>query len=415
MATHCIVTGELIGKDNDSKAHVIPSALGGRLKPKGIVSKKGNGILDEKFDFPLVDALQSLMNLLNGSRDRSDNQPTRMTDESGKEYIVRFGEPLELSRPEYEESEEGGASRITIKARTLKEARTLLGRVRGKHPEFDTDEALKHAVVEHEWADGMLQNQLQFGPRVVFPACFVAASIFAAFHRLPPHPLFKTYVEAFDPDNPTLPRDTFYFMPASRPITAPGQVTHILALVGDAETGRMLAYVELFNLVCVGIILPFAGQEDVRHSYAIDVLTGAEVSVQIDEPVLRATPSAATHETGDPSLFAFCERRLGEIIQLSQQRAWQANVEAMVQRAFGPPDGRPLLPPDYARFVGEVVEFMLKLWKHPAFVSATRQQHLPQFDAFCTQLGARLPPLARDEYRRLIEPLRARLAEAANA
>ncbi|HEX4409006.1 MAG TPA: hypothetical protein VH206_09550 [Xanthobacteraceae bacterium] len=150
MQVFCIVTGELINKDNDSKAHVIPSALGGRLKPKGIVSINGNGILDEKFDFPLVDAFQSLMNLLNGSRDRGDNQPTRMRDESGKEYIVRFGEPLELTRPEYLEGEEGGLSSITIKARTLKNVRTLLGRYKRKHPEFDIDEALKHAVVEHQ-------------------------------------------------------------------------------------------------------------------------------------------------------------------------------------------------------------------------------------------------------------------------
>jgi hypothetical protein len=30
---YCIVTGDEITDENDSKAHVIPSALGGRLKP----------------------------------------------------------------------------------------------------------------------------------------------------------------------------------------------------------------------------------------------------------------------------------------------------------------------------------------------------------------------------------------------
>ncbi|HEX4409007.1 MAG TPA: hypothetical protein VH206_09555 [Xanthobacteraceae bacterium] len=261
----------------------------------------------------------------------------------------------------------------------------------------------------------MLHHQLQFGPHVVFSACFVAASVFAAFNGHPPHPQFKSYVESYDPDNPTPSPDTFYFMPVNRPIMAPGQVTHILVLFGDAATRKMLAYIELFNLVCVGIVLPFAGETDVRHSYAVDVLTGAEIAVQIDEAALKATPWAATHELGDESLFAFCQRRLGEIIQLSQQRAWQTNVEAMVQRAFGPPDGRPLMPADYAKFVSEVVDFMLQLWKHPAFVPATRQQQLPQFDAFCAQLGARLPLFARNEYERLIEPLRGKLVAAANA
>src|ERR1019366_8569627 len=100
----CIITGDLITDENDSKAHIIPSALGGRLKPLGILSEHANGLLEDKFDFPLIVAFQSLMNLLNGSRDRGENQPTPMTDKSGKTYIFRFGEPLALSKPEYEET-----------------------------------------------------------------------------------------------------------------------------------------------------------------------------------------------------------------------------------------------------------------------------------------------------------------------
>ena len=309
----CIITGDLITDENDSKAHIIPSALGGRLKPLGILSEHANGLLEDKFDFPLIVAFQSLMNLLNGSRDRGENQPTPMTDKSGKTYIFRFGEPLALSKPEYEETPTADGISITIKARTLKEARVLLGRVKAKNPKFDIDEAMKHAVIGHQWPDGMLHHQYQIGPRVVFPAAFVAASIFAVYNGQNPHPQLKTYVASFDPENPTMPPDTFYFMPKQRWVTAPGEVTHILALAGDSTSGQLLAYIELFNLACVAVLLPFTGSSDIRQTYAVDVLSGKQSAASIDEAALKTTPWVATHQNGDESLLAFTKARFDQL------------------------------------------------------------------------------------------------------
>ena len=90
----CIITGEVINQENSSRAHVIPSALGGRLKPLGILSKQGNTLLGDKVDLPLIEAFQSLMTLLDGSRDRGTNRPFHMTDENGRDVVVEFGEPL---------------------------------------------------------------------------------------------------------------------------------------------------------------------------------------------------------------------------------------------------------------------------------------------------------------------------------
>jgi len=65
----CIITDEPITEENNSQAHVIPSALGGRLKPWDILSKKGNGLLGDKIDLPLIQAFQALMTMLNATRD----------------------------------------------------------------------------------------------------------------------------------------------------------------------------------------------------------------------------------------------------------------------------------------------------------------------------------------------------------
>lgn len=413
MSARCIITDQPITPANNSKAHVIPSALGGRLKPLDILSRCGNGLAGDKFDLPLIEGFQSLMNLLNGSRDRGENRATRMTDESGKRYVFQFGEPLSLAAPEYTEVDVGGETQVTIKARTFKEARTLLGRIKAKNPAFDIDEAMKHAVLEHQWPDGLLHHQLQIGASVVFPAAFVAASIFAAYHKQNPHPLLKTYVSAFEASEPTMPPDTFYFMPGKPWISTSSEITHIVALITNASARQMFVYIELFNLACVGVLLPFEGQADVCETHGVDVLTGQEVPVQLDRTAVMSTPWVATHHVGDASLLSFTQHRTGELVRLAQQREWDANIKGIVSRAFGPEDGRPLMPRDYANLIGEVAEFLKLLWKHPAFTSDVRKAELPRFEAFCAQFERRLPAFARQEFRQLTAEHRTALAEAA--
>ena len=195
----CIITGDPITPENDSKAHVIPSALGGRLKPLGLLSRDANTLLGDTIDLLLIQAFQALMTLLDGSRDRGTNRPVRLTDENGRTLIFEFGEPLKLAQPSYTETPTGDGMEFHIDARNLKELRTLLGRVKAKVPSFDIDEAVKQAVVTRTWPDGVLRGQLQIGPGVVFPAVFVAASVFAAHHGFDPHPRLRAYVSGFDP------------------------------------------------------------------------------------------------------------------------------------------------------------------------------------------------------------------------
>jgi hypothetical protein len=361
MTKHCLITEEPITPENDTKAHVLPSAVGGRLRPRGILSKNGNNLLGDKIDLPLIQAFQSLMNLLNGSRDRGQNRPTPMTDESGKVFIFKFGEPLSLAQPEYNEAEVDGNTHIVIKACNLKEVRTLLGRAKARYPGFDIDVAMAHAVLEHQW-----------------------------------------------------PPDTFYFMPAKRWISTSAEVAHIVTLIGDAAAGRMLVYVELFSFVCIGVLLPFDGTQDVCETYAVDVLTGQEVPVSIDQGVVRSIPWAATHQLGDASLLAFTKTKLEELVRLAQRREWTAVLDQIINRAFGPANGRRLMPRDYAKLIGEVVQSTITQWKHPAIDPAARQQQLLQFDALCAQFQGRLPFFARCWFRHLIARHRATLAKAVN-
>lgn len=404
MCKYCILTGQPITAANDSKAHVIPSALGGRLKPLGILSDQANTELNDKFDLPLIQAFQSLMNLLNGSRDRGKNQPTRMIDEAGKSYLFKFGEPLSLTAPEFTEVVQNDETHIVIKARNLKEARTLFGRVKTKYPALSVDECMKHAVLGHQWPDGMLHHQIQIGASVLFPFAFVAASIFAKLHNQASHPSLINYVKSFDPDVPHLPPDTFYFMPNKRWISAAADVAHIVALATRAATHEMFVYIELFNIACVGVLLPYDGSVDVQETHAIDVLTGQEVTVNLDRPALDAISWSSTHQSNDSALLSITKSKLQNLIAIAREREWSNELDKIIKKGLGPSDGRPLMPEDYAKVIGEVVEFVKIQWTHPTFSSADKQSMLPTFNELCSALENKLPSFLRSKFRTLIHP-----------
>jgi hypothetical protein len=408
----CIITGAPITAESNSRAHVIPSALGGRLKPWDILSKSGNGLLGNAIDLPLIQAFQAVMTLLNASRDRGENQPVRMNDASGRTYVMRFGEPLELAKFEYEESTSADGTVFDFKAKNLKELRTLLGRVKAKYSDFDVDEAMEHAIAARSWPDGMLHGQLQIGPRVVFPALFVSASIFAVYHKHTPHPCLGEYVARFDPEQPELPLNTFYFIPARPWISAPGEVTHLVALLGSAERKEMLVYFELFNACPVGVLLPYNGAEDVRATYAVDVLTGAEVPASIDEAVIKGVPWQATHQLGDSVLFRFTQERISRLIELALKRAWEAEQKALWTRAFGTDEDGPLTPQNLIDAVREITDFLLLHWQRPLMAPAVMKEELRAYDELCLKLEKVAAAVGLSAFRPLVQRYRKRLVSA---
>ncbi|MBP1874046.1 hypothetical protein J2Z19_003770 [Ensifer adhaerens] len=407
---YCIVTGDQITPETDSRAHVIPSALGGRLKPKGILSRCGNGILDDKFDYPLIEAFQAIMNLIGGTADRSKSAiATRMEAQDGKEYVFTFGEHLTPHRHEFVEEQVGDETHFKIAARTLKEARILLGKIKKKHPSFDIDEAMKHAVTDHRWPDGPLHLKMQMGSNILFPWTFAAAAIFAKHHGLEAPPNFRSYVEQFDLATPNLPPDTFFFMPERKWIEAEGLVTHRLALVGDPTEGRLLFYAELFDAFGVGVTWPFASDEPICKTYAVDVVAGKEVPATVDLPAVTAMPWSATHRLGDSELYARTTDRIGRLMQVSAQRLFERDIEDAITRAWGTMDSRQLGLEDWVRLLEEFAHLIEKIWTNPAVTQDIREEMIKRFVDVTAEIIQKVPAPFRVAFGQILRPLQDRL------
>ncbi len=358
----CIVTGDIITDANNSRAHIIPSALGGRLKPTGVLSEAGNAILNDKVDLPLVRAFQPIMSILGGARDRGKNPTTRLTDSQGKNYEVVFGKPITLTNPEYLETQTANGVKIEINARTEKEARTLLGKVKGKYPDFDIETAIKNFDFRSEYLNSQLRGHLQIGPVITFPATFAAASVYAGSVGISPHPSFMGYVNKFDPaaEKPLLPPDTFYWYPETPWYAEHSKdISHVISLVADTSKRAAIFIVEYFGVICAATTMPYNGTHDSVYSHAVEVTSGQVFDLNVDVDVIRSLKWATTHDFADKNIIKEISGRLSLVLASSSRRGVSNEIDNIIQRAWGEPDGRVISEEDINRLTAEMTPFLL--------------------------------------------------------
>lgn len=413
-APRCIITDEPLTAENDSRAHVIPSALGGRLKPLGVLSRAANTLLGDTVDQLLIDALYPIMAQIDGSRDRGSNPAIEMEDSQGGRYRVEFGQAIQLAAPIYRETEEPDRTVISIQARTMKEMRTLLGRVRSRVPDFDIDEAMRIAEVVKSWPpDGVLRSQMDIGPRRTFPALFVAASVFAASKGIVRHPELRGYVAAFGVEQPAPPPDTFNFYSTKPWATAPGDVTHKVVLIGDPARGQALVFFELFNMLEIAVTLPYDGAEQRVESYGVDVLTGTEVPVEVDAAAVLARSWEASHDL-EPQLWKLIERRVGRVVGIAQGRGADAvlrqNMKEFQERLD---DAGPVKAVSLLDALEVPTEFLVRELQRPTLPRDRARQMAEEFATMVASMGALLPNNRRAGFDAAADALIRRIEKAA--
>jgi len=332
---NCIVTGDEITKDNDSEAHIIASAFGGRLSPLGILSRKGNNILDRKIDNPHIKAMQPYMTLVDGSPDRgSAPGPIQMTGANNKRYLVGSGEVRPLDH-EYNVQSVDGQPVGTIKAISQKQAKELMGKVQ---KEFNlTDEQVKEHLAKAQIVEedaGKLERGILAGPAVEFPAAFTMSAIFCAHHGLAVRSDFKRYIESIDEKTGIrpLPPDTFYFIHSVPWFKLEAEMGHCLILYGDPIRKQAIFFSQLFNLLGIAVTMPFDGNQPVLRTYGVDILAGKDVSVHVNEADLCGLIWEETHKLGDAELFAINEERGARVMKLASERDYNRACQAVWEK-----------------------------------------------------------------------------------
>lgn len=112
----CYICCEELTKDNDSVEHIIPNAIGGKLKSKELICKKCNSKLGRSTDNELAKQLEFFTNFLNINRERGKPNDIIFTEKgTNKEYRRKAnGEFIQKNKVEVKEIIEGNKRILNI-------------------------------------------------------------------------------------------------------------------------------------------------------------------------------------------------------------------------------------------------------------------------------------------------------------
>jgi hypothetical protein len=189
-------------------------------------------------------------------------------------------------------------------------------------------------------------------------------------------------------------------------------MTHIVALRGDPSSGKLFVCIRLFGVMSVAVTWSCAEMPDRTESYAVDVLTGKEVSANVDVAMLGTTPWQATHQNGDPDLRRTITTGIEGLLTIARDRMFQAEVAALFERAMGPDETKPVTSDDIRRVVEEMTSFVLHEWERPTTTMEHRRDDVAGFDALCRKLERFVRPSERNAYGTTVQSERRRMEES---
>ncbi|WLD99920.1 HNH endonuclease [Agrobacterium leguminum] len=272
-APKCSLCGSDLTATNDSEAHVIPNALGGRLKPKGILCRTCNTELDDLADNALVKAFGNWPTLLDIPRDRGQNPPKRLETRDGK--TVRMGSDGTVTRIDvlYDVVPIEEGHEVRIGAGDMKTFRQLLQRAAKQFPQLDPKVAEEHARKIGIDDDDHLKMSLDFSPQAVFGGIITAIWLFlivktgrAFMDRQRLSQVIKTMQSH---------GGTFRYLIDGLPgLHGPDvPIGHKIIVRSIPSTGELIAYVEILGVLKVGGVFAAAPPPGypLEYIYAYDV------------------------------------------------------------------------------------------------------------------------------------------------
>lgn len=145
----CFICGIELTEDNCSVEHIIPNAIGGRLKSKDLICKLCNSKYGENSDAMLAKQMNPIMLLLNAKRERGNIQPILIKDKESNSLLFPDGhiEKMGIKEVEVVSHDENG---IVLKAKDMKSLKKYIKR---KFPDVDVEEVIKNAKFELKYEE----------------------------------------------------------------------------------------------------------------------------------------------------------------------------------------------------------------------------------------------------------------------
>ncbi len=273
-ANHCRGCGDPLTEANDSAAHIIPNALGGRLDPTGIICRTCNTLLDTLADNALVEAFGDWPTLLDIPRQRGKNPPKLMQTLSGQRVRMNADGTSTRTDVQYDVEEIPEGHLVRIAAGEIKTFRQLLGRVTKQFPQVDAAEAERNARMGSLDDGDKIKVHLDFSPNAVFGGVITAVWLFLIYrtgHVFMTLTRLQGCIAEMRANGGTFR----YFVDGLPGLRGPEiGLGHKIIARSVPGTGELIVYVEILGILRIGGVfakspVPALAME---HIYAFDLL-----------------------------------------------------------------------------------------------------------------------------------------------
>jgi HNH endonuclease len=264
--------GDEITAQNDSYAHVIPNALGGRLGAKGLICRKCNNVLDKAADNALVESFGPWPTVLRISRQKGTNpSQTLETRDGDKVRLAADGSGTRVN-VDYDLKSSREITTAIIAAGDRKTVRQLIERAKKDFPNLDLKEAAQHVRAATLSPDSELKVHVNFAPSFVFGGAISIFWLFWLFKTGRPimtWEMLLTVIKHAQETGWTLR----YYVNGLPGLHGPEiELGHKIVMRAVPASGQLIAYVELFSTLKMGGVIAEGGPGHFdEFIYAFDV------------------------------------------------------------------------------------------------------------------------------------------------
>lgn len=305
----CGIEKELSSFDNE---HIIPNAIGGRLKSKKIVCKTCNNFFGHKLETALSSQFSSITSILNIKRQRKRNPTIELkTHPKNDAYLIMPGgianRKVKIRKV--------GEKRYIFHFRTNEEYENLKQKA-GKGKELVSEEKISEGKIGEIHSFETLKFLFTTGDGTSYRAIAKIAVCFYLHYDGNPELIqhVSGYIAGTYAGNIVFPFHPDFYI---SDIPSEVNLQHTIVIQGSIEMKRLWAYVELFGSFSYAVILNsnYKGPEYFR-SYAINVANGNQIDSP-EELSFNLSPPQPMHRHELEKMIAFSRERwkfLGKII-----------------------------------------------------------------------------------------------------
>lgn len=333
IPSKCALCDVEITKNNDTKEHIIPNAIGGRKKVKGFICKACNNLSGDTWDSELAKQFNSLSLLFSISRERGSVPSQLFKTTAGNKLKLNADGSMANEKPMYLETplDDGVSVKINIQARNEKEAKKILKGVKKKYPKFDIDEAFDRLETKSVYCPDMLNMNFSLGGAEACRSIVKSALALAVYSGIPANSC-KEAVDYLKNEDCEACFGYFYEsdLIENRPKGIP---IHCVSIKGCDNSNQVIAYVEYFGIQRILLCLnSYYRGKTLSSTYAINPITGKEIDLKVNLNLSKAEIRKAYNYEKFPT--DAMEKAFNAVMPISSKNAFKKERDRVLNTAL---------------------------------------------------------------------------------